>query len=245
MAIEGSRLTARMLFARLWSRAPAALWRPMERWRSTKFWRGAKLREGALGNAHFEFAFTTLFGLERADFAGKTLLDIGCGPRGSLEWADEALERVGLDRAADDYYGMGVETHAMRYLCAPAEDIPVYDARFDVVSIFNLLDRVEDPGKVIREVERVTAPGGLILLLSVVNHGANGVGALGARHRFDATLAERFTGCSVERLTLSRLRADGDVYRSAFEAERVALDDRSRRAVLCARLRRNAAASTP
>ena len=31
--------------------------------------------------------YTVVFGLTRDDFAGKAVLDVGCGPRGSLEWA--------------------------------------------------------------------------------------------------------------------------------------------------------------
>ena len=31
--------------------------------------------------------------------------DIGCGPRGSLEWATMAAERVGLDPPVNKYLG--------------------------------------------------------------------------------------------------------------------------------------------
>jgi len=41
--------------------------------------------------------FLDYFGLSKDFYKGKKILDIGCGPRGSLEWADMTLERVGLD----------------------------------------------------------------------------------------------------------------------------------------------------
>lgn len=238
-----SRTFGRSLLSRALAAAPPVLWRPLERWRSAAFWRRRKKAEGALGNAHFEFAFTSLFGLDRPDFTGKAVLDIGCGPRGSLEWAEDAIERVGLDPAADSFLEMGADQHAMRYLPAVAEDIPVYDGRFDIVSILNVLDRVDDPEQAIAEAQRVTKPGGMILLMSVINHDAPGKTALGARRRFGPELIERFELCAPERVTLNKLRADNDVYRSAFEAERLADDTMTIRGVLCARLRRGPDAS--
>ena len=37
------------------------------------------------------------FNLDKSFYKNKRILDVGCGPRGSLEWDDMALERVGLD----------------------------------------------------------------------------------------------------------------------------------------------------
>lgn len=223
---------------RLLTAAPASLWRPLEQWRSAQFWRDRKRAEGALGNDHFEYAFTSLFGLDGPDFDDKTVLDVGSGPRGSLEWADNALERVGLDIAARSFRSFGARGHQMRYLDAPAEDIPVGDGRFDIVSAFNVLDRVDDPDAAIAEIERVVAPGGLVLLISVVNHAAPSGRPLGARHHFWSDLADRFSRCQVERSRLARLREDGDVYRSAFEPDLLPDGSREANAVLCARLRR-------
>src|SRR4051794_32000441 len=51
------------------------------------FWRGRHAEEGTLSNDHYEHLFTTLHGLSRRDFVNSHVLDVGCGPRGSLEWA--------------------------------------------------------------------------------------------------------------------------------------------------------------
>ncbi|MGQ0612370.1 MAG: class I SAM-dependent methyltransferase [Planctomycetaceae bacterium] len=134
------------------------------------YWRGRARREGQLRNGHYEAFFTAHFGLAPAFYAGKRILDIGCGPRGSLEWASMAAERVGLDPLAASYRALGADRHAMRYVPAPCERIPFSDAHFDVVSSFNSLDHVADLDRSIAEIGRVAKPGGLLLLLTDVDH---------------------------------------------------------------------------
>jgi ubiquinone/menaquinone biosynthesis C-methylase UbiE len=111
-----------------------------------------------------------MFGLTREFYRGKRVLDIGCGPRGSLEWAGEAAERVGLDPLADAYREFGIEQHAMQYAAAPAEHIPYVDGYFDIVTSLNSLDHVDDPKAAIREIARVLKAGGAFLLEVEVGH---------------------------------------------------------------------------
>jgi len=135
------------------------------------YWRGRYDDEnGQLGNAHYEPLYTMVFGLATADFAGKTVLDIGCGPRGSLEWADMVKERVGLDPLADEYLKLGAARHKMKYVKAPSERIPFSDGYFDIVTCLNALDHVDDLDATIAEVKRVTRPGGLFLLSTEIDH---------------------------------------------------------------------------
>jgi hypothetical protein len=61
------------------------------------YWRSRLAAEGQLTNERYFESYTSTFDLEPSFHAGKRILDIGCGPRGSLEWADMAAERVGLD----------------------------------------------------------------------------------------------------------------------------------------------------
>ena len=129
------------------------------------FWAARAAAEGELANHWYEDAFTTKFGLDRDFYAGKRLLDVGCGPRGSLEWADDAAERVGVDPLADEYGRLNHGRHAMRYVAARAEALPFADGSFDVVSTFNALDHVEDVDAALAEMRRVLAPGGTLLLL--------------------------------------------------------------------------------
>lgn len=130
-----------------------------------EFW--LKIRDdagGALENSYYEQLFTDQFGLSREFFAGKRILDIGCGPRGSLEWATEAARRVGLDPLADRYRDLGIDEHAMEYWSAPAESIPVPDESFDIVSSLNSLDHVDDLRRTLDEIIRILVPGGSFLV---------------------------------------------------------------------------------
>lgn len=136
-----------------------------------RYWKG-KAKDGPLDNAGYEEVFTSFFGLNREFYAGKKILDIGCGPRGSLEWADMARERIGLDPLADSYMKIGAAEHKMRYVNAYSEAIPFEDGYFDVVSSTNSLDHVDDLDKAISEISRVLAPGGSFLLIVEVNHPA-------------------------------------------------------------------------
>lgn len=134
------------------------------------YWTGRKQAEGTLANAHYEHFYTRHFGLERAAYDDAVILDIGCGPRGSLEWAGNAARRYGVDPLANEYLLLGAIDHGMRYLCAPSERIPVPDGYCDAVFSFNSLDHVEDVDATLREIARITRPGGIFLLLVEVHH---------------------------------------------------------------------------
>jgi hypothetical protein len=70
---------------------------------------------GAFKNGWYEWYYTTAVGLRKEDYVGKRVLDIRCGPRGSLEWCDRAAERVGLDPLVDRYRKFGIDKHKMSY----------------------------------------------------------------------------------------------------------------------------------
>lgn len=133
------------------------------------YWSGRKEAEGELLNSWYQGFYTAHFGLTAADYADLKVLDIGCGPRGSLEWADGARERVGVDPLADRYLQLGASDHKMTYVTAPAEAIPYEDGHFDIVCSFNSLDHVDDLEGAIGEIKRLTRPGGLFLLITDVH----------------------------------------------------------------------------
>ncbi len=135
------------------------------------FWRGLCAASGGrLWNGHFEPLLTTVYDLEPNDFRGKRILDIGCGPCGSLEWATMAAERVGLDPLAKKYLRLGAAKHAMRYVAARSERIPFSNGYFDIVSCLNALDHVDSFEKTIAEIKRVTRKGGLFLVSVEIDH---------------------------------------------------------------------------
>lgn len=134
------------------------------------YWKRIKKVEGSLSNEHYKRFYTTHFGLEDSFYEGKVLLDIGCGPRGSLEWASMASRRMGIDPLANKYLQLGASRHNMEYINSPAEKIPLEDGVCDVVFSFNSLDHVENIEQTLEEVKRVTRSGGLFLVLVEVNH---------------------------------------------------------------------------
>lgn len=128
------------------------------------------IEKGDLSNAHYKPLYTELFQLVDDDYRDKKVLDIGCGPRGSLEWADMAAERVGLDPLADKYGRLGAHRHKMAYVTASSDDIPFPDAHFDFVTCLNALDHVDDFDATVAEIKRVTRPGGLCLITVEIDH---------------------------------------------------------------------------
>lgn len=155
----------------------------MDYW-SKKF----KEEGGKLKNDHYRWLFVEYWGLDDSFYAGKKILDIGCGPRGSLEWANMASERVGLDPIVDKYRNLGIESHAMTYCHSPVEKMPYEDGHFDVVTSINSLDHVDDADAAIAEIKRVTKPGGHFLLMVEVLHDPT----VCEPHEFDWSLSKRF-----------------------------------------------------
>lgn len=98
-----------------------------------KFWKGLTEQQ-RLSNYWYKTSFTDVFDLQPKDYNAKRVLDIGCGPSGSLEWADMTTQRVGLDPLVPDYLKLGADKHKMEYVAAGSEDIPFPDGHFDIVT---------------------------------------------------------------------------------------------------------------
>ena len=133
------------------------------------YWESRLQGQDRLSNDHYEYFYTDHFGLDKGFYRGKKVLDIGCGPRGSLEWAAGAGLRIGIDPLAVDYRRLGTDLHAMFYVACNAENLPFPGESIDIVCSFNSLDHVDNLGKAIHEIGRVTAPGGLFLLLTDIH----------------------------------------------------------------------------
>lgn len=134
------------------------------------FWKWQKFRQKRLDNHHYQYFFTEFFQIKPDFYQNKRILDIGCGPRGSLEWANNSAERIGLDPLANEYLKLGAKNHQMQYINAGSEQIPFANAYFDVVSSFNSLDHVEDVSKSIHEIARILKKDGYFLLITDVGH---------------------------------------------------------------------------
>jgi SAM-dependent methyltransferase len=82
------------------------------------------------------------------------ILDVGCGPKPYYPFfADVASEYVGVD----------VVDNPAAELRGAVEDLPVEDGAFDVVLCTQVLEHCDDPAQAVRELRRVTRPGGRVL----------------------------------------------------------------------------------
>jgi SAM-dependent methyltransferase len=79
--------------------------------------------------------------------------DVGCGPKPYYPFfADRASEYIGVD----------VVENPAAELLGSVEDLPVPDASFDLVLCTQVLEHCDDPAQAVRELRRVTAPGGKV-----------------------------------------------------------------------------------
>jgi SAM-dependent methyltransferase len=197
---------------------PATARRRFKAYHELRYWQGvtAPIRDDRSGleheRAHYRHFFTTFFGLAEADYAGLRLLDVGCGPCGSLEWADTARERVGLDPLADRYRALSADRQAMTYCAASSEAIPYPDRYFDSVSVFNSLDHVDDVAGTIAEIKRVA--GRRVLLIVEIGHAPTPT----EPHRLDQSVAEMFAPeFKAISLRTFGVRPDHNLYGSLLE----------------------------
>jgi glycosyltransferase involved in cell wall biosynthesis len=92
------------------------------------YWKSIKKIERVLSNDPYKHFYTTHFGLDDSYYNNKIILDIGYGPRASLEWASMAWRRIGLDPVAKEYLQLGANQHKKEYIDSPSENIPLKDA---------------------------------------------------------------------------------------------------------------------
>jgi ubiquinone/menaquinone biosynthesis C-methylase UbiE len=169
---------------------------------------------GVLENAHYRYFYTSHFAIDQGEYSGRVILDIGCGPRGSLEWADNTKERVGLDPLVNKYRKLGIGAHRMRYVCAPSERIPFPEEYFDFVASFNSLDHVDDIDKTLSEIIRVLKINGTFLLITEINHPPTPTEPHTLTEELIDRLSRDLTPVAVK---LTAIRSDHDIYRSLHE----------------------------
>jgi SAM-dependent methyltransferase len=198
---------------------PAVAQTRLKEWKELRYWKKKQAQEVDLTNSHYAHFYTACFGLGLDDYRGHKLLDVGCGPRGSLEWATTAAEAVGVDPLADHYRKLQKRHQRMMHVNGYAETMPFANSHFDDVFCFNALDHTADFRRALVEMHRVLKPGGRFLLITEVNH--------------EPTLAEpncilpeelaALIECRFDFISrgLMRVRSDHNVYESVRDATAV------------------------
>ncbi|MER5635848.1 methyltransferase domain-containing protein [Kitasatospora sp. NPDC002227] len=102
---------------------------------------------------------------------GQALLDVGCGPGTITADLAEAVGPTGrvvaVDRSAEVLaqaaeYAAGRGLSNIVFEVADIQELPYQDGEFDVVHAHQVLQHVADPVRGLRELCRVTAPGGVV-----------------------------------------------------------------------------------
>lgn len=184
------------------------------------WWRRWKA-EKKLANGHYEKFYTTYFGLNKEFYVGKKIMDVGCGPRGSLEWAAGiASAAIGVDPLVNEYTRFGISNHSMVYIDAGAEKIPVPTASLDCVFAFNSIDHVTDVDACIEEIKRILKPGGIFLFMVEINHEPT----VQEPHTLSASIIDKFGFDVVDLRTYRQIKNEG-CYSAISDEKNRAEDD--------------------
>ena len=126
-----------------------------KRYHELRYWKKQYYQEKCLYNEHYKKYYTKYINMEESAYKNKNILDVGCGPRGSLEWATMCNKRIGIDPLAEKYLELGANKHSMEYVSCNAEAMPFTNDYFDYIFSYNSLDHVENVEKVLDQIKRV------------------------------------------------------------------------------------------
>ena len=92
---------------------------------------------------------------------GKIVADFGCGPRGSLQWTNKPLMKIGIDVLIQEYMSItDLTKHGVIYVTAKEDKIPMPDECVDYIIALEVLDRVDDIKVTLNEITRILKVGG-------------------------------------------------------------------------------------
>jgi SAM-dependent methyltransferase len=145
--------------------------RQLKYYAELRYWKRCLKREnGQFANNWYKDAMLLAAGETSTDFtSGQVIADFGCGPRGSLCWADKADDRIGIDVLADRYRHLHKTSQNMRYVRCSETAIPLPNDSVDILFTMNALDHASNLPAICEELRRILKPGGK--LFSFINLG--------------------------------------------------------------------------
>jgi SAM-dependent methyltransferase len=98
------------------------------------------------------------------------VIEVGSGAHG-LIFCFEGEGRIGVDPLAVDYGGLfPAWQRRAQTVAAVGEWLPFRDRSFDVVMCDNVVDHAESPSRIVKELVRILAPGGLLYFTVNIHH---------------------------------------------------------------------------
>ncbi len=122
---------------------------------------------------YYDIRFKVIFGMLQKIPQNGSLLDVGCASGFSLNHFFAIRPDVrcyGADIAEHHIAYAKVRRPFGEFIVAPAEKLPYETNFFDAVMMLDVIEHVLDPHKVLKELYRVCAPQGVVIVTVILEH---------------------------------------------------------------------------
>ncbi|HEY8766560.1 MAG TPA: class I SAM-dependent methyltransferase, partial [Dehalococcoidia bacterium] len=148
----------------------------------------------------------------RSAAPGNRLLDVGAGIGTFLALArDSAGWEVAGTEVSESAMALARRRYGIHLVQGQAEDIELGSARFDIVTLWHVLEHVPSPMRLLEVCHEALAPGGL-LVVAVPNDSESRVGFVSAKERIVHPIRRK----RVKNLRYYPLRPDAEIHLSHF-----------------------------
>ena len=101
--------------------------------------------------------------IQKTDYRGKRLLDLGCGMGHTASLLSELVDVVGID-FSEEAIRIASRKSRGAFICNSAEELPFPDNFFDYVVAKDILEHVPDDSRVLDEIRRVCRDDAVLLM---------------------------------------------------------------------------------